>query len=241
MTIAMFYQNPRPLDAGKDADLKVRKITDLGFARDVNTIPINLGEFAQAAKYYPIGFVGETAIPAAIVGLRKGNLFLDENGRWKSGVYVPAFVRRYPFMFADTAVKNQFQLCIDDTPRAVTGDEGQALFEAGKPTALTSHALEFCRAFHQGGQLTERFAKAVKDAGLLVSRQAETRLAEGTTFSLGGFQSVDPEKLRKLQTRTLGLWNERNWLAPLYAHIQSMNNWNDLMTLLDPSQIDQVN
>jgi hypothetical protein len=241
MTAALIYQNPRPLDAGRDADLKVREITDLSFSRHVNTIPINLVEFAAVARHYPIGFVGEEATPMAIVGLQKENLFLDKDGRWKAGLYVPAFVRRYPFIFANTKAENQYSLCIDDTPRAVARDEGRPLFEDGRPSALTNQALEFCRSFHQAAEATDAFAAAIKASGLLVDRQADARLTAGATYTLKGFKSVDPEKLRKIPAKTLGQWNDKNWLAPLYAHLQSMTNWNTLVDLIAAAGPSRVN
>lgn len=235
MSFALFYENPRPLDVVRDARLRVREIADLSFARNVNTIPINLVEFPAIARHYPIGFVGEAANPMAIVGLQRQNLFLDKQGRWKAGIYVPAFVRRYPFIFADTDSKDQFSLCIDDTPQTVSETEGRPLFAGDQPTALTSQALEFCRSFHQAAMATDLFAKAIRDSGLLVERQADAQLAAGASFTLRGFKSIDPEKLRKLPAKTLGQWNEKNWLVPLYAHIQSMTNWNNLIELMTPT------
>lgn len=236
MSIALFYKNPRPLDQGRDADLKVRDITDLSFCRNVNTIPVNVSEFAAVARHYPIGFVGDGAVPMAIVGLQRENLFLDAEGHWKAGVYVPAFVRRYPFIFANTGTADQYSLCVDDTPEALSRTEGRPLFEDGQPSALTRQALDFCKSFHQAAQATDPFAKAVLDAGLLVERQADARLAGGASFSLKGFRSVDPERVRKLPAKTLGQWNAKNWLAPLYAHLQSMTNWNNLVELMAPAK-----
>jgi hypothetical protein len=240
MSTALFYDNPRPLDAVRDADLKVREITDLSFARDANTIPINLVEFTQAARHYPIGFVGDAALPAAIVGLQKQNLFIDDEGLWKPGVYVPAFVRRYPFIFAETNEADQFSLCIDDDPRAVSVTQGRPLFLDGKPAPLINHALDFCRSFQMAARETDAFVKAIKKSGILVERKAETRLAEGASFTLAGFKAVDPERLRKLPARTLALWNEKNWLAPIFFHIQSMTNWNDLMELIPSVQANKA-
>lgn len=236
MSTALFYENPRPLDAARDADLKVREITDLSFAREANTIPINVVEFSQVARHYPIGFVGESCLPTAIVGLQKENLFVDERGLWKPGVYVPAFVRRYPFIFAETDDADQYSLCIDDDPRAVSTDQGRPLFENGQPAPLIGQALDFCRSFQLAARETDAFVKAIKAAGLLVERKAETRLAAGASFTLTGFKAIDPVKLRKLPARTLAQWNDKNWLAPIFIHLQSMTNWNDLMELIPAVQ-----
>ena len=232
MTTALIYENPRPLDAARDANLKVREIVDLSFARKVNTIPINLSEFSAVARHYPIGFIGDGAVPMAIVGLQKENLFLDDEGRWKPGVYVPAFVRRYPFIFANTDSTTEFTLCVDDVPSAVATDEGRPLFENGQLSDITTQAMDFCRSFHQAAMQTDAFAKAMRTSGLLANRQAETRLTDGPSFTLAGFKVIDQDKLRRVPSRTLGSWNDKNWLAPMYAHIQSMTNWNDLMGLI---------
>lgn len=235
MSIAFFYENPRPLDSTRDGDLRVREIKDLSYAAKMNTVPINLSEFAQVARFYPIGFIGDLGVPMAILGLQSENLFVEPDGRWKKGVYVPAFIRRYPFIFADTDTKGEFRLCIDDVPRAVSTTEGGRLFEGGQPTGMTNQAADFCRAFHQGAIATDAFSKAIRTAGLLVERQADTKMAEGSSYRLTGFQVVDAEKLRKVPARTLGQWNDRNWLAPLFAHVQSMTNWNNLVDLMPKS------
>jgi hypothetical protein len=233
MSVALFYENPRPLDANRDAGLRVREITDLGFARGTNTIPVNLAEFSPAARCYPIGFVGEAALPAVIVGLQDRNVFVGADGRWKARAYVPAFVRRYPFIFAETDTADQFTLCIDDTPRAIAeAGQGRALFENGQPSGLTSQALEFCQAFHAGAKATDAFVKALLKADILVDRKAETRLALGASFALTGFKCVDPERLRRVPGRILAAWNEKGWLAPIFVHLQSMTNWNDVMELI---------
>jgi hypothetical protein len=240
MKTALFYENPRPLNAASDADLRVREITDLSFARGTNTIPINLAEFGLAARHYPIGFVGESATPMAIVGLQDSNVFVGDDGRWKAGAYVPAFVRRYPFIFADTGTPEQYSLCIDDTPAAVSTAEGRPLFVGGGLSPLTAQAMEFCRGFHAGAQATETFAKAMKAAGLLVERRAETRLAAGASFTLTGFRSIDEAKLRKVPGRTLAQWNEKGWLGPIFLHLQSMANWNDMMALIPQIKASRV-
>src|SRR5579872_3664520 len=119
MTTALFYANPRPLQTDADAELRLRTLTNFEFARNVNSIPINMIEFPLAARHYPITFVGPEATPMAIVGLQTENLFLDAEGHWKEGYYIPAFVRRYPFIFAKGEATNEYSLCVDDVPDVV--------------------------------------------------------------------------------------------------------------------------
>ena len=109
----LFYRNPVLLNAGQHAASGLREIRDFSFAREANAIPVNLVEFPLVARHYPIAFVGgDNPYPAAIVGLKEGNLFIDGEGAWKPGCYVPAYVRRYPFIFADDKDRGLLSLCV---------------------------------------------------------------------------------------------------------------------------------
>jgi hypothetical protein len=236
--MSILYTNPVALDSQKHAYYGLRTIPDLKFASASNIIPINMVEFPLAARDYPIGFVGpeDNLFPAAIVGLQKENLFVDEQGHWKPGAYIPAYVRRYPFLLGQTGSDDKLMLCIEDTPEVLSAGGGQPLFKDGQVTAATQQAIDFCNAFRAAGEETAPFIKALLAAGLLVDRQANAKLSTGTSAALTGFKAVDEEKLRALPARTLNQWNGRNWLVPLYAHIQSMNNWGDLVDLLAERQ-----
>ncbi len=230
----LFYDKPMLLDSVRHADLALQELDDLGFARASNAIPINLVEFPLVARDYPIGFLGEgdDTYPVAIVGLQADNLFVDGKGRWKPGVYIPAYVRRYPFIFAENTEASELSLCLDDTPKVIAKKGGHKLFESGKPTVVTERALEFCKSYHAAALATKPFAKALFDAGLLIERQANAELKAGGSFVLNGFKSIDEEKLRSLPAKTLGQWNAQNWLAPIYAQIQSSLNWGNLVDLM---------
>ena len=226
----LFYRNPVLLNAGQHAAVGLREINDFSFAREANAIPVNLVEFPLVARHYPIAFVGgDDAYPAAIVGLKEGNLFIDGEGAWKPGCYVPAYVRRYPFIFADDKDRGLLSLCVDE---GVLGEGGQALFEDAKPTAATDRALEFCKSYHAAAMPTQEFAKAVIGQGLLTDRQASAQLNDGGSYVLTGFKTIDGEKLRDLPADVLADWNAKGWLQPLFTMAQSMTNWGELVDLL---------
>ena len=226
----LFYRNPVLLNAGQHAETGLREIRDFSFAREANAIPVNLVEFPLVARHYPIAFVGgDDAYPAAIVGLKEGNLFIDGEGAWKPGCYIPAYVRRYPFIFADDKDRGLLSLCVDEE---VLGEGGQKLFEDEKPTAATDRALEFCKSYHAAAMPTQEFAKAVIGQGLLTDRQASAQLNDGGSYVLTGFKTIDGEKISKLSGEVLADWNAKGWLAPLFAMAQSMTNWGELVDLL---------
>jgi len=238
MTTALIYENPRPLDAARDANLKVREIVDLSFARKVNTIPINLSEFSAVARHYPIGFIGDGAVPMAIVGLQKENLFLDDQGRWKPGVYVPAFVRRYPFIFANDEQSKQMVLCIDRAAEFIV-DKGFDLpfFEAdGQPSAYTKNCIEFCNNFELERQRTVNFVQILKDLDLFETKTATFAPTNpdgsaGPPQKIADYFGVSEEKLLKLPAEKYIELRDNGALPQIHAHLLSLLGWDRLVAL----------
>src|SRR5262245_41509961 len=103
--LPQFYRNPVPLDPVRHAKAGLKNRDDFGFARGTNAIALTGAEFASAARAYPIVFsAAAPVVPFAVVGLRDGdNLFLDAAGNWREDTYIPAYVRRYPFIFFEIA------------------------------------------------------------------------------------------------------------------------------------------
>ena len=47
-------------------------------------------------------------VPVAILGLRgAANQFVNSEGAWREGKYIPAYVRRYPFILMESPDKLQ--------------------------------------------------------------------------------------------------------------------------------------
>ena len=139
----LFYKSVVPLDRKAHARLRVRNSPNFLFAADAPLLPLLTAEFAPVAREYPIVFMKDegTVIPVALTGMPQGkNLFLDANGRWDAR-YVPAYVRRFPFVFAETAPE-QYTVCIDTTSDLLDEKEGTALFESnGEPSAALNDTM----------------------------------------------------------------------------------------------------
>lgn len=206
---------------------------DAAFAAASHAVPLVLGEFAAAARCYPLVFVGEDAAPVAVLGLEAEHNRFVVADRWQSGAYVPAYVRRYPFVFARTTQPDGHALAIDaDAAMLRTeGDEGQPLFEAdGQPSALTRQALQFCEAFTSEAAATAAFSAQLLASGVLVERQADVVRADGRTSSLLGFRVVDPDRFAALPEATVIAWHRQGWLAPVQFHLASLARFNDLLS-----------
>lgn len=232
----LFYKNPTPLDAKAHAELALKKNFGLGYTKEVNAVPINLIEFPQICHYYPIAFSPDgSGTPVAILGLRDNeNLFLDSRNEWEEETYIPAYIRRYPFIFSEMPGNDQLSLCIDMDDAVIENNGEQKFFEAdGKPTQLATNALEFCKSYHAAAQHTMEFGKALADAGLLVERHAEIVVAPGKKINFSGFRIIDEAKLAELDDKTFGEWRKKNWLPFIYAHLFSGAQWQRLTRMLN--------
>jgi hypothetical protein len=230
--LPLFYRKPRPLDARQHSGKKLKREADFSFARGTNSVPINAVEFPLIQRTYPIVFSGEaTPVPLAVMGLRNNeNLFVDDKGGWAPNAYVPAYVRRYPFIFMEGPGGLQFILCIDEESGFLTGGDGNILFEPdGKASALVQNALNFCSAFQGNHVQTREFGEALKKHNLLVENQANATLAGVEKISLGGFKIIDEQRFNALPNEVFLEWRAKGWLHLVYSHLMSMANWAGLV------------
>ncbi|WP_263375473.1 SapC family protein [Granulicella aggregans] len=232
-SLPMFYRSPRPLDRSQDADLKISRPTHFRFAAETNAIPILIEEFPLASAHYPIVFAdGPVPIPAAVVGLRNSeNLFVDNNGQWADDTYLPAYLRRYPFILMDDADNKQFVLCID-SDSDMLGPQGEyPLFEGNEPSDFTKNAMEFCAALRQQGDLTDAFVSELRAQDLLVPNDAKIETGEGEQIQLSGFLTIDPKRFDAVSDNLFTEWRAKGWLGLIYAQLLSSHRWQNLVTL----------
>jgi len=226
----LFYRELQPLNSAVHADWRL-KSGDVNFTADTPFVPIVAKEIASAARSYPVVFAGDTAQPVVILGLERRNLFLGDDGRWAADAYLPAYVRRYPFAFIHTPDPDGFVLAIDAGSERVarSGSEGAALFENGKPSALTREALEFCNAVQIDAAATTAFTDALKAQDLLIDRRADATLPDGRKLGLDGFQIVDADKFAALPDDVVLDWHRKGWLALVHFHLASLERFSDLL------------
>jgi len=233
-SLPLFYNSIEPLNATQHGKMKVRPMEKSPAIAKTHAIPVTVDEFGLAQRHYPIVFsVGETPVPIALMGLNEGvNVFLDEDGKvLEPNVYIPAYIRRYPFLLARLNPQaDELSLCFDPSSGAVGEfEDGEALFDGDQPSGATKAILEFCEQFETAGQRTSAFVEDLKASGLLMDGEVAIQ-PEGyqQPFVYRGFQMIDEEKLRNLRGDELRKMNQNGMLPLIYAHLFSLAQMRDV-------------
>lgn len=226
----LFYRDPHPVSPERHGGLSLTGAGGYRFAAGAIAVPLNADEFVAAVPHYPIVFTaGAPVIALAMLGLERGrNLFVARTGAWQRGAYVPSYVERYPFLLRPAHHKRQLVLCVDEASPHVASDGDTPLFRGGDPTEATAAALERCIRYERGAALTRRFVDAMREAGVLVPGRWSEGDAGGPSPQIR-YQVVSRAKLAKVPPETVGSWHEEGILEPLYAHLFSSRNWDDLV------------
>ena len=170
--LPIFYNDLVPLNTNEHGEFRVRPVDSAPFLINQHAVPITIDEFVVAQRFVPIIFSsGEDAVPLALMGLNEGvNTFLDDEGKLRGPAYVPAYVRRYPWMLAKLRPdSDELSLCFDPSAESIGAfDDGELLLEDGKPTEITTNILKFCEDFETAALRTGQFMKELKDMELLM-------------------------------------------------------------------------
>lgn len=238
MPALMFYQKPVVLNREAHRNLKIRPVPSFAYAAGTNSVPLTGNEFAGAARQFPILFISDASqqpMPIALLGLRKDeNLFVDAEGRW-TGIYIPAFIRRYPYVLGDKGLPDEFNVCIDEEFPGFNTDEGDPLFnDDGSEGAALKRAMEFMNAYQADAKRTQAFCAELKRLDLLIPQMITVAPKQGEKFNLDGFTVIDENRLTKLGDEEAGKLLRSGYLGWIFAHLISTHNIAELSRRLDP-------
>lgn len=244
MAEVIFYEHPVPLNRAEHKDLRLRGVPNMKFAMNTHSVPLTGAEFGLAARDLMIVFAGTDAAnagPIALLGLRQNeNLYVDEAGQWAPNTYVPAFVRRYPFVLAEKPEGQQggdFTVFLDEGFEGFNATDGQRLFnEDGTDTELLTNAVGFLSEFQQNIERTRAFMATLVKHDLLEARNVQLHKGapdSGRGITLNGLFTISEDKLRALDEKVTHELMADGVLAWAYAHLLSLNNIDRLARRLD--------
>lgn len=220
MSLNNIYKNPILLQKSQHASLKISRKQSYAFASAMNSVPVTGTEFFQASRNYPIFFVKageERLIPIAIVSFKQNAHDLGDT--WQ-GVYVPAFLRRYPFVLS-----GDHNVLIDESAPHFSETEGEALFgEDGEPSDFLIEIVKFLEFVDTSFQLTEAFTKAMVELDLLKPFDSTVKFGD-SSVRLNDLLCLDEAKLHQtLDEEQAYEWFQKGWLAWSHAHLHSLGS-----------------
>ncbi len=225
-----------PVNRDRHAGKKIRDITNFNFAAKFHIAYVTMHEFARAAATYPVVFVEDksrdTFRPVALLGLQEGeNLFIAADGKWEAS-YVPAIVRRHPFMLADSGVEGQFTICVDEGSELLSDTEGRAMFDdQGQPTQVIENVKRYLSELQQMDALTRAFTQAMTELNMLTPLSLRVRESADRVKNIGGCWVINEERLNGLSDERFLALRAKHYLPAIYAQLISLGQIERLTAL----------
>ena len=234
VSLPLFYNDLVLLSTQEHASWKSRSTDKAIWLKDVNTVPLTVEEFPLAQRNFPIVFsAGDNPFPIALMGMNEGvNVFVEDDGTVPTPIYMPAYVRRYPFLLARIQPESEeLSLCVDPTSDLVGEfDDGEPLFNGSEPSDSCRNTLQFCEQFEIAGQKTANFMAELEKHNMLMDGELNIDVGGDQPFNYRGFRMVDENKLREVRGDILRGWNQSGLLALIYAHLFSLDLVRDIFS-----------
>ena len=223
------FKHTELLDSIKHQHLKLTPINDFNFAKQQILAPISYTEIMLAAREYAIVFPKTTegesnGLPVIVLGLHKTNQFVNAQGQW-TAQYIPAHVRRYPFILGNNGQTDSFNVMIDTDSPNLSTEQGEALFDKeANQTQTLKNIVHFLSVFQQESMATNAFVKSLRDADVLTERQIQQQIDGKDHVSLVGFEVIDQDKLNAVSDSQFIEWRKQGFLPLIYALLASLDN-----------------
>lgn len=237
----MFYKKPIVIDRVAHRHSRFQFLAKAySYASKSNSIPVTTVEFGVACLEYPIVFILDdngSGIPVALTGLREDeNIFVNAEGNWDAN-YVPAFVRRYPFILQSNPDNTEFNVLIDSEADGFEAESGERLFnDDGSNSPLLSNVIELLEQFRVYADHTAEFVKELRQLDLLMPRVVNATTHDGENFQMNGFSVVDEARLNALSDADLLKISRNDYLAGIHSHLISLSNIQRLMSRFEKAK-----
>ena len=204
--------------------------------RSMNPIPVSYTEFPIASRDYPVIFIsgdeGKSYAPMLVLGLAaQQNLFVLWDDTWDRRVYLPAYVRRFPFCMTRVMVDGKEApervACVE---KIAINDKGEKLFDDnGEALPEWQQREKLLFEFEADLGRTDEMCKLLAQHQLLEPFTMQATPNNGEPLQLTGMYRVSEEKLAQLDGAVMKDLAAKGVLGRIYAHLISLDNFRRLL------------
>lgn len=235
---APFYTKPEPLNPQEHGALGLKNSDNpFFFGEKQHFVPLLATEFVPASRCFPIIFAGEEPTPLAVMGLSEGENLFYEDGKLRNDIYVPAYMRRYPFITAAEETGQRVVVCIERTSPLIGENAETPFFENGELSQYSKDCIQFCENFEMDRARTVQMVARFKALDLFEPREmtftppVPRGATPPTPQKIAAFTAISTDKVNALPAETLVELRDTGYLAAIYAHFASQFNWEPLVGL----------
>lgn len=198
----------------------------LDAAATAQLIPVNISEFKLVCTHMPIIFspIGKP-MPIAITSFLSGTNSFVKNGQWNTNTYIPAALRRYPFVLGDANSEGKRPLYIDST--AISEEYENKLFKEDdgkqKNEKILDDAIKYCKDYDDYLNTTENVIDLLDKLDLFKETQLVIKNKDGIEKKTGIFKIIDNDKYRNLSDENIITLQKNHALWIIHTHIVSMS------------------
>ncbi|MGE0083695.1 MAG: SapC family protein [Desulfococcaceae bacterium] len=229
------YKKLVPFNSRTHAKKRLKPVNSFNFAKNNHIASLMINELSRASSIYPVVFLkeGEKYGLFALLGLKPGeNLFVGDKGQWEAG-YIPAIIRRYPFMLGKTENSENFMVGLDEESGFLSETEGQPLVDKdGKPSQVVENIKQYLSEIHRFSEITNRFCQDLADRNLLAPLNLQIKSANsGPSLNIAGCHGVHEKKFNELPDTDFLELRKKGLLPLIYSHLLSLAQLDRLIRL----------
>ena len=219
------YKNIKILDKEKLKALKFDDVNTSEIAKNIGLIPLGFSEVWYASHDCPVIISsGENAEFLAFTGITKEISVFNKNE-----VYLPAFVRSYPFLnvnISDEDNRANSVIAIDENVDFVGKSKKNFIFDKEKNlTQETSLKIELVRELNRQREVSQAIINELKELDLLDRKELKGNIHNEERTILDEFYIINIGKLIQLDDAVLAAWTRKGWMGIFDSHIKSLNNF----------------
>ncbi len=239
----LFYRSVVPLDRDVHRAWRLAQPQRFAFARASHLVPALAEEIGAACRHLPVVFLPESLgpVPVFLVGAAPGQCALIAADDAWTGRYLPAYLRRYPFILGESEgheplvcvdAETDLLLAASATEPPEAGAAGLPLFTGeGQETPLLQERVRLVAEYAEAARRTAALGRLLQDLRLLRALTIQVRHPlTGESHTLHGVLGVDEAALAALPEDAFARLRREGWLAAIYAHLVSLQAVADFLT-----------